>query len=293
MFCTKCGKQINEGEVCSCQQPVTQETVMPDAVIPEVSIPEPSTYDYSEQATSETQTPKPNIQMGKAKENTSKYLKNAFDEFKDIVFKPSTNGRTFVKAENFNLAIGFMVLQAILTGLFLMEILLKINKGLRAILGAFGGFEGEKNDVLQLPVFKDLFLTIFISLLFILVFTGLLYAAGMIFRQKIEFKKLVTLVATGSAAIIPLSLIACIIAFFSIPGGIAIFFIGKLLGLLFVVAAYPAETEDNKNMMYYVLFIAAALSILICGYLMGKFFPMYLPKDGLNQVKDLFQLFRM
>ena len=309
MFCTKCGKQINEGEVCSCQQPVVPvvvpevvvpevvaPVVAPEVVVPQAGIPESSSYSYAA-APNTTAAPNataanPNMQREKAKEDTTKYLKNAFGDFKGIVSKPCTNGRAFVKEENFFTALGFLGMQAVAAAIFVLVMMMKINSTIKkSFAGFLGIFGSESEDIFQMPVIKDFFLTIIISVLFSALLIGLIFAASMIFKNALNIKATVALVATGSAAICPINLIAFVVCIISVPLGIAVFFIGKLLGLLFILAALPVETENHKNTRTYLMFAAITVFLIITIYLTGKLFPMFLPKDGLNQMKGLFQMF--
>ncbi|BCN31609.1 Yip1 family protein [Anaeromicropila herbilytica] len=282
-FCTKCGKPLEEGQTCSCQLQPTTTPIMEET--PTMASEQSEQAFNSNQPTMNTQADYKQYQQqfNQAKEHSTRYLQDLFASFLNIFRNPTTSGPLFVKTANHNIAIGFIVFQAILTAFFSVVVTSKINSTLNLFGGLMGDYSDAATAAYKLPLVKIFIVTILISCLLSCILAGILYLVSMIFKNTIHFKSMLCVAATRSVALIPITILSIIVFYINTNTGITLFYLGNLLGICYMLVSLPIISQDNKNKVPFIIFITMVIFFFVSTFVMYHSIPLYLPetmKDG-------------
>ena len=265
-FCTKCGKQLADGEVCSCQaqqgmpQPVTPVTpVTPVAPQPQ------QTYSQPQQSV-------------KAAGSTPDFIGDIMGFFKGVIKTPADAVRTFVSKGSLITSLIILAVCAVVT--MLSDILYKIIANVR--------YEQAVQDVnlwdpstwvvsepmyssskIVLGAFGDLFFT-FASAAII---AGVMYALIKYVFEKdsdVKFGQLLAIMALVELIQLPFSLVSTIFSYFGVAfisrvGG----WISSFGGAFSTVALFVGLKANikNDNNMFLVYAVAAFANAVVYGLL--------------------------
>lgn len=223
-FCTNCGKPLEEGEVCSCQQTA-------------------STTEQTVQATSSTTEAGMDFPA-------SNLLNEVFEATKESFKNPIAGVQAFAKAGNFTHALFLIILQAVTTTLFTMISLASIA----------GKYDMDLKMVYYVEAF---FFTLIGSALLSFGLAGIIYILVAIFKGKTTYNHCLAIVATRSMVYVPVSIV-CIIFFLLNPFlGIALFLFGNILGLIFSYNAMTTGTQISDTKRVYVIVIASLVFMFV------------------------------
>ena len=168
-FCTYCGKQLEDGEVCSC----TTQTAQAPNQQPAQAAPtmQQQTTPYSQAPTQHAPNP------------TAQAIGSGFKSLLTIVNKPMETLSSFVNAANFIVALILIGAQALVAGFFTLAAM------------------SDLGEMINLG--KMFFLTLLFSLVLSAVLYGSLFLFTIIFKGKTDAKTLLTVVAIRSVIVIP------------------------------------------------------------------------------------------
>lgn len=274
-FCTKCGRPLQEGEVCTCQnEQVSQQTTQ----------------------NGQAQFQQPINQQQVPPSGFSLYIKRFWDVATKTMKSPASMLRTFVKANDFKLGLGFIGVNAAIFSLFIVILFGKVNSIILSLTNLFGrlssmGLESAMGmgSSLSFPLFKIFLVT------FVLSFGGacvlaalLLFFTKVIFKFNADYKQMLCVASSKSLASIPFSLVACLFAFVMPTWSIFIVSFGALLGYFYVAAAIKGAGIVDEDKLTYILFLSFAAMVIVTAIVMQVSYKMYLPSvvsDGLGVLK--------
>lgn len=243
-FCENCGKQLEEGEICSCNE---------------------STVNQQQQ----NQKVSPN--------RIGEYFKRLFKVALNSVKTPSEMLGKYVGVSDFEVGIGFIVIQAIVISLFMVVLFHKFYSMING-LGYIGSILGLGSDNSHLV--KVFFLTIIVSLIISFAFAGvLLFISKVVFKQNIDIKKAICVAGAKCLAAAPFTIIAILITFINISIGFFILSLGTILGYYFVLVALKSVVNLDSNKLIYSLFFTYAIMIIVTAIVIRIALPEYVPSN--------------
>lgn len=266
-FCTKCGKPLEEGEICSC---LGQQQA---------------------QAINQNQNQVVNQQQAGPNKVTS-YLNRLWKVTLQIIKTPADMLKEYVKASDIELAFGYIGVQAIAIALFLLTLFSQVNSQLKSLFGGLGYFGGLLGvDAIKFPLGKIFILTIIFSVVLSFAFAAVLFfVTKVIFKGETDFKKMICVAGAKSLAAVPFTVVAFICIFISISIAIFILCLGTILGYFYVASALKGASEIDENKSVYTLFISFALMVIVLGIVYKIALPMFMP-SGLDSIGNTMKYF--
>lgn len=270
-FCKFCGKELQEGEVCSCQagneQPAnTAAPVQPDPVQPNPAQPDPA------QPTGGAPTqPSVTITLPN-KDEVSNVVNKIISTILGVLKHPATEGRAFVANGDRNTAIGIIVLQALISSIFSVFAIGKIN----SLLGLVGSFTAAY----KFSGVKAFFVTLLFSLVFSVIMVALFYVTAIILKLGTNLTQMLSVVAVRSIALLPLMVLACIFFLINVGIGLGLFYGSILLAMIFLLDAVKGIPNMQDNKASYVVFGVTIVFIVLFMLIGTKVaLNMYIPKS--------------
>lgn len=230
-FCTKCGKPLKEGQICSCKEEEKND-------IKKVSKTE-------------------------IKEKVEEIKKNEFvnellDLIKGIFLKPVTAVINFSKESNFILGIILISLSSILIGLFGTIL---VDKTLNSFLGMFSyGLTGS----LGFSFFKTFISLTFISLVvsFAVSFFFDIFV-GKVFKGNSSLKKMIACYGAICMLTSMIMVAAILFTFISIELSFIILLIGSIYSIVLLISSIKQLTDIENNNFVYVYVIVCSIQFIL------------------------------
>lgn len=277
-FCKYCGKELKDGEVCSCQQAAPAA----EAALQESPAPQAAPAGEAPQAAAV-----PALDTDKI----LKSVKASGKHFVDIFTKPATAGKEFVANADMTTSLCIIVAQALLSSIFSLVIAGKINAVLKEAFGGFASLFGGSANGSMVSSVKAFFLTLLFSLLGSALLFALFLGATMITKVKIYWRQLAALAAVRSVAIAPFILVSMILVLINPALGFGVFFGSVLLALAFLLESVKGVEGVKDNKALYMVFIVMAVFIVIYLFVFSKVIGLYLPKDFSSGLSGLMNFF--
>jgi hypothetical protein len=299
-FCAYCGKQIADGEICSCQQQQTNQNVnggwqgqpqgQPQMGWQGQPQQQPNPQVYYQQAsqvygqTSE-QARQASAAAGQAASQYASQAGNILNETVGhvllILKAPADAAKSFVVSANIKVSIVLVVLQAILSGLFSLCIVAKLNSLISI----------ERSRYLNYDYFSKggaFGYTFLMSIVFSIVFMLLAWAVAAISKGKSSYQQMLSVAGIRSTYLMPVALIS-IILFFIKPGyGITFFFLaGAFITCSALIESLRVVPGINENLKTYLAVIAMIIFSIIVIYFTVKVTPNTLSSYTKTQIGDI------
>lgn len=239
-FCTKCGKKLEEGQVCDCTK-----------------------KESTNQVSSNTQA------VGNIDFNRG--LNDYIDIIKGIFTKPADTIKKYSKSNKVLLGIVAMIINCLVSGLFFYFF---CSKALSGLMSAFmGGYSSLMSSSYEIP-FGRCFLMgiVFMAFWFAVCAFVILLIANPILKDKMDIKKVFALVGSCSVFTTLTTILAIICTFISIPLTIAVLLIGAGFYLTHLYQGLSDVTNIDKNKLVYVFMPAVAAATFVMVYIVPKFF---------------------
>ena len=334
-FCMYCGKKLEEGETCSCQNSVSgqqeewqgvpqnsnQQTNWQGAPqnngqpVNWQGTPQnngqPTNWqgmpqNNNQQANWQGMPPNNNQQINwqgmpqinqqqyqekfnQAKKVSGMFLKDLWVELLELLKHPATEGKRLALSADNRMSFGLIGLQAILSGIFVMEICGKFNSLAKSALSFSSNVDGKY--LFSMP--KVFLLTAIGSIIFSMIVASLLYAGSKIFQGQPSFGQMIGTSAVRSVGNMILILISIVFGFFGIMGiviGFVIYGSSWLSGLLFGIPAVREASGVKEDKQVYMLGIIIFIAMIAFSILLNIGMPMYLPEGAkLKNILNLLQ----
>ena len=235
-FCTKCGKKLKEGEVCDCQKETEKE-----------------------EKTEST------------KVSTNEYVDNYINVVKGIFKKPVETMKQYGKRENFGLGLIMIAINCLITVLFVYLGFKELVSNTESLGGFFGyGLLGYHSSNVEIPI--EVLVKIFVIMAGGFLSTaGMLYViAGPLFKAKVDFKQLVSLVGVCSVLTTITTIVATICMYISMKLMFVVVLVSGVLYLTHLYHGFMSTNDVEEEKIGYTYTIAISVATFIVVYLLPK-----------------------
>lgn len=273
-FCTKCGKPLADGEVCNCQgaapqiDPAQQAAPQQQSAAPQQQYQQAPQQQYQQAPQQQyQQAPQQQYQqvppqqyqqqyqqMAPQQSAASDYFKQFLNTALNVWKKPVTAGKEYVMSGKFTLAIGYLLVQAVLA------VILGMVFEARSSLANLAEFAGSSVGVTYVKVF---FGTLFLSAIFSIMLAGLLLGFNLIAKNNMTFKNALCLVSVRSIVIAPAMVVALIIILINPAWGGVFSLIINIWGFVAIVKALPVVSEQSDNLLVHLVTAAILIFVII------------------------------
>ncbi len=277
-FCTRCGRPLEEGEVCNCGQEAAQQQVAPQPEVaqqqaapqPEAvqqqAAPQPEAVQQQaapqfQQQTQQQAAPQfqqqaqqqgyaqNSQQFQQTQQAVTGFLGKMFGSFLNIIKHPVTGGRDVILAGGVAVGSALMVLQGILTAIFAA---IGANKAFGDMVGVVSYFS---SDDVKIPYVKIIFLTLILSVILSFVLALLLFLGNLIMKNTVSFTQMIGAASLRSSVVIITNILAIIVCLINPVGGMLVFAIGNIWGFFVILQAMPIATEAMRNKLPLVMIL--------------------------------------
>lgn len=271
-FCTKCGRKLEEGEVCTCQQENNNysepQKVAANEVEPQTTEPQPERWDGGQQTANQTQNETVSQTSEKTKEAewisqkstiVVNETKNVFAKIIPLLKHPVTETKKIADGKSSIPGIEFIEIKAVVVLIFTIIMLAKMDS-------ALGGF-------VEIPTVTIIIMAILLTIgadcleaLMLKVFSGVLNGVT-------EQSAMFSVVGTRALYETLIYIVAGIVCFISANFGIIIIALTSILLPIVEFGSYRVLVQTSENRKVYAYFIAkvimAVISYIVI-YLCGK-----------------------
>lgn len=251
-FCTKCGKPLNEGEVCSCQiatdasaQAAPQMTPPPQAAPGMVPPPVAPNPDVAPARTKEAEW------FNQTKDAFVSNTKNIFQELLPMLKTPSDTAARLSKGDN-GLVLGLEMI-AVKTVLALVLFVITFIR----LHSTMGGY-------ISLPWFRGILLVLFTTVGADCLNAVALKVVSGLFNRKATIPGMFAIVGQRVLFDVGVMVVMGVTSLFSTGIATAVVIIGSMGLIAMEYDCFVASTEGEKNKNVYVYMIAkAAVTVII------------------------------
>ena len=314
-FCKYCGKELKDGEVCSCRtttagsseagaaQPAAAAAAQATAAQPAAATAATGTAQAAGAATQTTAGTTAQTTAGAAaagaaagaaaapKVDTEKIAstaKKVGGMYLKIWAKPATVGKEMMASAGMIQGLCMIVVQALLSSIFSLCIAGKINAAISSYTSLLGSDYAKQFKVSGAKVF---FLTLLLSLLFSVIW-GLAFAlVGLISKAKMGLGQIVALMAARSVIVAPLTVLAGIVFWISPAVGLVIFFGSILMVICTTAEMVKAVQGVTADKCVYLTFIGVLLFIIVFVLIGSKAIGAYIPEGIISSLDSVSSLF--
>lgn len=271
-FCTKCGRKLEEGEVCTCQQENNNysepQKVAANEVEPQTTEPQPERWDGGQQTANQAQNETVSQTSEKTKEAewisqkstiVVNETKNVFAKIIPLLKHPVTETKKIADGKSSIPGIEFIAIKAAVVLIFTIIMLAKMDS-------ALGGF-------VEIPTVTIIIMAILLTLgadcleaLMLKVFSGVLNGVT-------EQSAMFSVVGTRALYETLIYIVAGIVCFISANFGIIIIALTSILLPIVEFGSYRVlvqTSEDRKVYAYFIAKVIMAVISYIVIYLCGK-----------------------
>lgn len=256
-FCTKCGKKLEEGEVCTCTQQVESNA---ESQVESNSESQAESWNGGQPTISQTGEKTKEAEWISAKSTiVVNETKNIFSKIIPLLKHPVTETKNIANGKSSILGIEFIGLKTLIAVIFSIILLIKMDS-------ALGGFIDIPKATVIIMV---LLLTIgadCLEALMLKIFSGVLNGVT-------EQSAMFTVVGTRALYETLIFIVSGILCFISFNFGCIIYGLGKIILPVIEFAGYRVlvqADEDRKIYAYFIAEVIMAIIIYIVVYLFGK-----------------------
>lgn len=253
-FCTKCGRALVEGEICSCSSNASEQGATPmnnmgSDLAGNVSSELGNQYNYGS-----------NMQptANKTLENTKNIVIDTWKIFLNVLKRPFNTSKEYVMVEDNMSAILLIFIQAILNGLLVLTV---ISRLFSELLGGLKNIATSAVDVNSFGNFMVGFLT---SAGLSFVYALILFAlCAIMFKANLSFMVCLRAIAIRSVAMITVTALAIILSLMSAKIGIIVgVIIAPIVGFMFVLSAIRNIVNISEDRLVYFMLIFVVVSLV-------------------------------
>lgn len=238
MFCTKCGKKLEEGQSCDCEK-------------------------------------EKNVNNTPQKNNTNFDVNELFKDYLDIVkglfTAPIDTIKKYTKTDKFVLGIIAMVINCLISGVFFYFLMDKTLGGLFGF--ASRGYGSLMSSSVSLPFGKVFLMGLLFMVLWFLVCASAVYViANPIMKDKLNIKEAFALTGVCSIFTTLTTLASLLFIFISVKISIIILLLGATFYLTYLYQGLSEITAINKNRLAYVFVSAVGLATFLAIEIVPRLF---------------------
>ena len=241
-FCTKCGKKLEDGQVCDCGKKTKEK----EEVV---------------------------VTTTKEAQDLSQMANQFVDVAKGLFTHPIDTIKKYSGEKYFALGLAMMIINSLVMGFFIW-LVVKELVGMVSTLGMYFGSMMEY-DLSELGEVKVPISVLLKSAVFGLVGfatnAGMLYVfAGPIMKGKENVKQFFSLVGVCSTLTTVTTLIACVLMYISVQVTVIFMVLAAILYFTYLYHGLVETTDINKNRLGYVYTASLAVSAFVVFYILPK-----------------------
>ena len=276
-YCSKCGRQLMDGEICNCDQQADMQYGS------DYSNYNQNPYEQQGQVQGQVQM------QDVVKQNA----KGFFNKILEMLKSPVEQGKNFVFSGDIVTAVIMIVIQGIASGLFAIVMCTKAQGIFDKITGMMYGSSSaadimQMKAMLKMPVFKAFLITLIISVILTFILAGIIMIFNNISHSQLIFKNVISLVSLRSIVASIIVLVGCIAAFINIYAGIAVFTVGNIAGFMLIAVVWSHICQNTTDKQIYMMIITYIIFMIIYMLAVRLCWKMYLP-DVLKIALDKMQ----
>lgn len=276
-YCSKCGRQLMDGEICNCDQQAGMQYGADYSAY--------NQYPYEQQGQVQGQVQLQDV----VKQNA----KGFFNKILELLKSPVEQGKNFVFSGDIVTAVIMIVIQGIASGLFAIVMCTKAQGIFDKITGMMYGSSSaadimQMKAMLKMPVFKAFLITLIISVILTFILAGIIMIFNNISHSQLIFKNVISLVSLRSIVASIIVLVGCIAAFINIYAGIAVFTVGNIAGFMLIAVVWSHICQNTADKQIYMMIITYIIFMIIYMLAVRLCWKMYLP-DVLKIALDKMQ----
>lgn len=293
-FCTKCGKPLVEGEICSCSINTVNEYKTPvENTVDENNVNNVSNNDSYVDNNQGNNGNVNNVGMtaNVALENTKNVAVDLWKLMVNVIKRPFTTSKEYVTSNDNIMAFILIVLQGIFTGLLVLTV---ISRLFGEILG---GLKKIASSAIDVNPFGNFMVGLLVSIALSFIYALILFVVTMIFDSNANFMICVRTIAIRSVVMIFATIITIVLGLISAKIGIFVgLIIVPIVGFIYILAAIKSfvTIDEDKFTFYILVFVIISLVVYyIVAYKIGFFnIPIIrTAKNGLSGVTSLLNNF--
>lgn len=186
---------------------------------------------------------------------------------KGIFVKPIDTVKENGTAENFNIGLILSGILALATSLFTLSLVR--NAYSSAIAYTTGSYSSlmsyySSSYSVDIPYFKIFMVSLLISIVFIFVFTGLLYLVNsVIFKGEKDFKKQFAIYSINGVVVTACLLLSALFMFVNVILGLIIMALGYILNMVYTYKSIEFMGVSDENKHGYIYLITTVLYYVV------------------------------
>lgn len=291
-FCTRCGRPLQDGEICSCQMmagQMQQQTAGQQVPYQQQTAGQQPQY--------QQQTAGQQIQYQQA---ASGFAKKLVSCFLSLVKSPVTAGRQLVAEADMKIAFVLLALQGVMSGFFAMAVGKRCYSYILALTGLVDGYTSGAGTaaagMLTMPYGRMFIVTVLLSVGLSCLMALLLWVGHMILKCNVTYPQMLSAAAIRSAVLIPSILVSILLFEINSFLGIMVFLLSNIWAfaamLLTMNRSIPVEGQDRFAL---VVSTALLVFVLVMMFVLSKAWTFYLPdviRSGMSGSGNLTDLLK-
>lgn len=214
------------------------------------------------------------------------YFKRLFTVALKTIKTPYFMLSAFVKAADYKVALGFIIIQSFLFAGSIASIFDSVNDLLSNVTSLFSS---SLYSSATFSIMKSFFVTLISSILLMLIFASIIHIfVTLLMKTKATYKQMLCIASSKCIAQIPFTVVAFIVSMFSPVTALFIAGLGTLLGCFFVTSAIKGLNNASDNKVPYVAFLSFAVLAVITYALIKLILPVFLSSSLLSIKRGLY-----
>jgi len=237
-FCTKCGKELADGKACDCEKKDVGKKVASSS----------NGFDFNET------------------------VNNYVALIKGIFTKPADTIKKYATSDNFVLGIICLVINCLISGLFVYCLASEAISLVYSIIGlgfgSLGGFGGYSFEVPFIQTFLTgfAFIAVFLVVLALMIFV----IANVIMKDKINVKQSFSLVGVLSVFTTITTLLVILLVYINITVMLIVMLLAMVFFFTYLYQGLSDITKVDKNKLAYVFVPAIGVTTFVVVYILPK-----------------------
>lgn len=253
-FCTKCGRKLEEGEVCTCQQEsntyAEQQTPVSDETVQQPREPQPESWNQGQQTANATGEKTKEAEWISQKSTiVVNETKNVFAKIIPLLKHPVTETKKIADGKSSVPGIEFIAIKAVVVLIFTIIMLVRIDSTL-------GGFvEMPKATIIIMAILLTLGADC-LEALMLKVFSG-------VFNGVTEQSAMFSVVGTRALYETIVWIVVGIVGLLSASFGLILFGLAAVLFPIVEFGSYRTLVQTSEDRKVYAYFVAKVIMTVI------------------------------
>ncbi len=297
-FCTKCGRPVPEGGICSCQLQAGGQAQTPPNQNSNGSQQGNQPFQGQQQGNQQFQGQQGSQpfqgQQGSQqfqsqpfngqqyKEQASAFAQNFFGKLLYVIKRPVEAGTNLILEANIKTALLLVAAQGLCSALFAMAAAGKVSGYIQAASGLANGISSALGNVVAgamgMPYFRIFLVTVAFSMALSCILALMLLLGHMALKIPVSFQQMLSAAAIRSAVLCPAILLSLVVFELAAPAGIALFLLINIWGFTaMAVTMSNFVHKEKRDMFVLAVSIVNLLFVFAALFVFSKIWTLYLP----------------